>query len=190
MIKNNLGTRQFSIISIGVFLFVILLSANVSALTIKDVKTTPTEVAPGQTARISIEIENNLDDDVENVDVALDFSSQSVPIAPFEGSSETTIEGIDSDDTETVSFSVIVLPEASSGIYKIPVKIKYQVVDSNVTLDKTGTISLVVNSLPKVRVSVEGDLVQGTEKEVTLRVINGGLSDIKLASVQLSQPSS
>ncbi len=169
-------------------LFAIILSMNISALTISDVRTVPSEVAPGQNARISIDIENNLNDDVENVDVLLDFSSVEVPIAPFEGSSEKTIGDINSDDKETASFNVIILPGAKSGIYKIPVKVTYNVVNQNVTLQKNGTISLVVNSQPEVRVSAEGNLVKGVEREIILRVINEGLSDIKLASIQVSQP--
>jgi uncharacterized membrane protein len=185
--RNKSFALTFSLVAV---LLLILIISNISALTISDVRTSPSEVAPGQNARISIDIENNMNDDVENVDVLLDFSSLAIPIAPFEGSSETAIGDINSDDKETASFNVIVLPEAKSGIYKIPVKISYNIVNENATLQKNGTISLVVNSQPKVKISGEGNLVRGIESSITLRIINDGLSDIKLASIQLSQPSS
>lgn len=190
MQKNQRKENRKSILGLFVVvsLFAILLNVNILALTIIDVRTSPSEVAPGQNARISIDVENNLNEDVENVDVLLDFSSLDVPIAPFEGSSETAIGDINSDDKETASFNVIVLPEAKSGIYKIPVKITYNIVDKNVTLQKNGTISLVVNSQPKVKVTVEGNLIKGVESDITIRIINDGLSDIKLAGIQLSQP--
>src|SRR3990172_5269880 len=163
----------------------LLLISNISALTIKTVDVSPSEVAPGETAKISITVDNNLEDDLENINVALDFSSATVPLAPFQDSSETTIETLDSGDDEKVIFNVIVLPEAASGVYKIPVKMNYNIVNDNKTYEKIGTISVVVNSPSQLRISVEGNLIKGAESEIVIRVINDGLSDVKLASISL-----
>ena len=50
----------------------------VSAITISSVSTTPSEVAPGGTATVRIVIENNLDKDVENLNVEIDFFSSNL----------------------------------------------------------------------------------------------------------------
>src|SRR3989304_9317305 len=109
----------------GLFSLFLMVSL-VSAVTIKSAVTSPSEIAPGEIAKITIEIENIFNSDVENVNIALDLSG-AVPIAPYQGSSEESIDEIKEGDEEKFSFSIIALPEASPGIYKIPVKITYEI---------------------------------------------------------------
>lgn len=173
-------------------LILLLLVANlfvISALTIKSVASTPEQVAPGESASISIEIENNFNEDVENVNIFLDFSSAGTPIAPHLGSAEDTIDLIEESEEKKISFGIIVLPEAVAGVYKIPVRMEYYLASNSTNLlEKESVISVVVNSLPEIRTSVEGSLVRGMENIVTLRIINDGLSDVKFASVQIEKP--
>ncbi len=185
--KRNLKIVLVILITLFFVLTLILSLTIVSALTITDVKTNPEQIEPGKTADISIEIENNLNEDIENVNIVLDLTGN-VPIAPYQGSSEETIEKIKRGDDEKITFSIIVLPEASPGVYKIPVKINYLL--NNTLQQKTGTISVIVDSSPKIRFSVEGYLIKGQEGTVDIRIINEGLSDIKLVSIQASQLSS
>ena len=120
MAKRN----NFVFMIVLIFLLIANLSV-VSPLTIKNVASNPEQIAPGESAKISIEIENNFNEDVENVNIFLDFSSASIPIAPFQGSAEETIESIAEGDEEKISFGIIVLPEAVAGIYKIPLRMEY-----------------------------------------------------------------
>ena len=169
---------------VGLFSIFLMVSL-VSAITIKSAVTSPSEVAPGEIAKISIEIENILSEDVQNVNVALDLSG-AVPIAPYQGSSEESIDEIQEGDEEKFSFSVIVLPEAVSGIYKVPVKISYEI--NNTRETKNGTIGIIINSPPQIRISVEGYLIKGQEGSFEVRIVNDGLSDLKFVSVQITQP--
>ena len=65
MEKNQRKENRKSVLVLVfmITLFAILVSVNLLALTISDVRTSPSEVAPGQNARISIDIENNLNKD-------------------------------------------------------------------------------------------------------------------------------
>jgi len=160
---------------------------NVSALNINNVVSDPKEIAPGESAKIIFDLENNLGQDVENVNVLLDFSSAEIPIAPYQDSAEDGVDELNDGDEEKFTFNIIALPNAISGIYKIPVKISY--VDSNNTpVEKDSTISIIVNSPPKIRVSSEGSLIKGKESVVILRIVNDGLTNAKFASVQFLQP--
>src|SRR3972149_6535337 len=184
LMNREFTLKGFSLIFIGLFLVISLFSL-ASAVTIKSAVTSPSEIAPGEIAKITIEIENTLDSDVENVNVALDLSG-TVPIAPYQGSSEESIDEIQEGDEEKFSFSVIVLPEAVPGIYKVPVKISYEI--NNTRETKNGTIGIIINSPPQIRISVEGYLIKGQEGSFEVRIVNDGLSDLKFVSVQITQP--
>ena len=158
----------------------------VSAISISSISSSPEQIAPGQTATISLEIENNLNDDAENIQIALDFLSNNIPIAPHLSSSEQTIEEIKEDKEEFLEFDIIVLPEAKSGVYKIPVKISYEI--NNKRDEKTGLISILVNAEPKITISAESALIKGEESQVIIRIINDGLTDVKFISVEAINP--
>ena len=63
-----------------------------SALTISSVESMPGEINPGEKVTLSLTIENNLDQDVENVVVSLDLKD--VPFAPYHSSNEVSFEKI------------------------------------------------------------------------------------------------
>jgi len=187
LLMNETKVKSFKLftLSVGIILLIFLSISVISAITIKNVVTSPSEVEPGETAKITIEIENILNDDATNVNVALDLSG-TIPIAPYQGSTEESIDEINEGDKEKFTFSIIILPEAAPGIYKIPVKINYEINGTRET--KNGTIGIIVNSPPQIRVSVEGYLIKGKEGKVEIKIVNDGLSDIKFVSIQATQP--
>src|SRR3989344_4116682 len=85
------------------------------------------------------------------------------------------------DDEETVRFDLVVLPDASPQIYKIPIKISY-----NDTI-KTSLISLEVTAIAKLDLILEeSELVKVNDKgTVTLKFVNSGLTQIKFLKVTL-----
>ncbi len=164
-----------------VFLF--LLVGNlfmVSSISITDVSSSPQEVAPGQIVDIILEIENILDDYVYNLNVKLDLSGEDVPFAPYQSSSEKFLEELEDGDEETFKFKLIALPETDTGIYKIPVEISYKDEEENVST-KYELISLIVNSKPELKVSLEDStvLIKGKENVFSVKIVNFGLADVK-----------
>ncbi len=159
----------------------------ISALSIKDVESSPQEIIPGETATISIEIENTLGEDVTNMNVKLDLSGENTPFAPYQSSSEKYLEELDDGDEETFRFKLIALPEAESGIYKIPVKITYYLDENETEQSKEGLISLIVNSDVELKVFF-GDsmLIRGKENTFSIKIVNSGLSDIKFTYLTVS----
>ncbi len=146
----------------------------ISAVSIIDVSSSPEEVAPGEIVEVSIEIENIFEDPIENINVKLDL--ENTPFAPYQSSSEKFLDELDDGDKEDFKFKLIALPETSSGIYKIPVEISY---GENET--KYELISLIVNSKPELKVSLEDSivLIKGQENTVSIKIVNSGLSDVK-----------
>lgn len=175
--------KQVILISLVVFILMIISSLNLaSALTISSVDTTPYQIKPGEDAEVRIVIENDGDRDIEDVSVKLDLVN--VPFAPFDSSSEKTIDEIEEDDKQTFRFRVIALNTADSGIYKIPIEITYK--EDNEMKTRAGLISLTINDVPELDVQVEeGLFLKGKQNEVTLRIINKGLSDAEFLEVEL-----
>ncbi|MBA7647727.1 hypothetical protein ES703_55506 [subsurface metagenome] len=173
-------------------IFLFLLVGNlfmVSAVSIVDVSSSPEEVAPGQIVEISIEIENVFDYDVTNLNIRLDLIESS--FAPYQSSSEKFIDKLDDGDEETFKFKLITLPETSTGIYRIPVEIRYEYKNENSTLNsstKDELISITVNSPPELKVStIDSILVRGKENDFSIKIINSGLADVKFVYLKMNE---
>lgn len=168
------------IVSTGILVILTMLNL-VSAVSIVDVSSSPEEVAPGQIVEISIEIENVFDYDVTNLNIRLDLIESS--FAPYQSSSEKFIDKLKDGDEEIFKFKLITLPETSTGIYRIPVEIRYEYKNENSTLNsstKDELISITVNSPPELKVStIDSILVRGKENDFSIKIINSGLADVK-----------
>jgi len=163
----------------------------VAAVSITDVSSNPSEVEPGETIKISIDIENNFEYDIINLNIKLDLSGAEVPFAPHQSSSEKFLDELKDGDEEDFKFELITLPETHTGIYKIPVEITYEYEGDNNTIiqgQKSELISVTVNAEPELKVSLDDSvvLIKGKENVFTLKIINSGLSDVKFLYVTVN----
>ncbi len=166
---------------IGIIILISLINLS-SALVIDAVSMTPNVIAPGESAVIKIEIDNNGGEDISDVSVSLNL--EGIPFAPYNSATDYNIDEIDEGDEEDARFEVIALNDAKSGIYKVPVKIVY--FENEVEFTKNSLISITVNSEPVISVIVgDGLLLKGTEKEILVEVTNKGLSDAKFLEIEI-----
>ncbi len=157
-----------------------------SALTISDVSTSPSEVEPGKTTDITIKLENDGNNDLTDVSVSLDLTN--VPsFAPYDSSSEQSFDEILESKSKQAEFKLIALNDAKSGIYKIPVLIKYsEDTTGSLPKTKTGLISIIINSKPTIDIQAsDGLLIKGQEGKINIQIVNKGLSDIKFLEAEL-----
>lgn len=168
----------------GIVLLIGVLSF-ISAVSITSVISTPSEVAPGEIVDLVIKLENTLENDIVNFRIKLDLAN--VPFAPYESSSEKFIDEISEGDKESFKFRLITVSSTPSGVYKIPVIISYK---ENETYEQTETISLIVNSEPEVKILLDDTtgLIKGMKNELSVKIINSGLSDIKFAYLTVNNP--
>ncbi len=175
---------------------ILLLLPNAFALNVKYVEITPTIVEPGNRATINLKIENSREQDLENIIIKLDFSSPDLPISPA-GSSTATIDKLREDDKEDVEFDIIVLPDAKSGIYKIPILIEYEqeetyeingtTVTSLVPKQEQDVISITINSQPTLKATIEEpDFIIGNKAKIKVKIINQGISDVQFLTLGLA----
>jgi len=171
--------KQNTIMVMSAILLLAIVSLT-SAVTVVNVASYPTEVAPGETVNINIEIENIFEYDIFNLNVNLDLAGIDIPFAPYQTSSERFLDELKDGDDESFGFKLIALPSADSGIYKLPIIITYENEDGEVST-KSELISITINSAPELTVSVSSDepLIKGKEGVLSIKIINSGLSDIK-----------
>ena len=162
-----------------VALFVVQLISLASALTISSVSSSPNSVEPGKKVSINIVVENN-DETIENVDVVLKLDN--VPFAP-QTSSESHVDKIKADKSESFEFGLIAGADAEAGVYKIPLTITYQL--NNQTQVKNSVISLEVNAKPALEVNANGFVLKNQKNKVTLQITNKGLAKAKFLEVDL-----
>lgn len=189
---------QTKIIIALVILAIYLLSmlGLASALTISSVSTSPSEVEPGKTVDITIRLENDGNEDIEDVSVSLIFkelikdsfgnvvSVNEVPFAPFDSSSEVSFDEIIEDKSKEAEFGIIALSDTKSGVYKIPLQITYT--ENSNTKTKSSLISITVNSKPIIDVQpADSLLIKGQEGKIDVKIVNKGLSDIKFLEVEI-----
>ncbi len=176
--------KKLTTILILVIILVSLVSLTslTSALIINNVQTSPSQIKPGETARIIITLKNDENKDIE--DVSLQLVLDEVPLAPHDSSNEVTLDEIEEDDEEDFEFKVIALSDAKSGIYKIPIEIKYKL-DEDIK-QRSGLISLTINAVPEIDVQVEdGTLLKGKQNELIVKIVNKGLSDVEFLEIDV-----
>ena len=172
--------RKFKII----FIILLILTISLTEALVIDSVVVSDEINPGKTSKIIISLKSH--EDIEDVSVILNL--ENLPFAPFNSTSEYTINEIREDKTKSAEFEIIALNDASSGIYKIPITIIYfESEDKNKEKKtKNSLISIVVRLKPIIDVNIENDLLlKGKKNEVLVRVTNKGLSNSKFLELEI-----
>jgi len=139
----------------------------------------------GESGRVSVEIENNENFDIEDISLALELSD--LPFTSV-GSSEKDVDDIDEDDEDTVSFTLRASTDIVPGDYNIPYTLTYiNAENSTESFEKTGSFGLRVSAKTDLDFSVETneDAIVGEEGRIIIEIINRGLGEIKSVSIEI-----
>jgi hypothetical protein len=139
----------------------------------------------GESGKISVEIENNENFDIEEISLALELSN--LPFTSV-GSSEKDVDDIDEDDDDRVSFTLRASTDIVPGDYNIPYVLTYTNAENNSEdFEKTGSFGLRVSAKTDLDFALEirENAIVGNEGRISLEVINKGLGEIKSVSVQI-----
>lgn len=183
----KMKTQNKILITIALLFVVQLLALNlVSALTIENLVVSPSEAKPGQSVTISMTLNNNENKDITNVVVIEDISGLPLKLGT---NSQISIDKIKRDDQESVDLGVGILENAKTGIYNVPISVTY--LDSlNKTVQRTSIATISVSSQPVISVEVEDSVVlKGQNSEISIKVVNKGLADVKFLEIQLGENS-
>ena len=152
-------------------------------LSVESVKSNPEFVSPGEDFELSFTLRNNAHSLIRDITVDLGLSDDSIPFAPSGSTSKQQIHQINSNSGRIMRFNLVALPRAEGGIYKIPISLSYTD-ESGESYSKNDIISLKVSSSPDILILVDrSDIKKGVkEGDVLFRIVNRGLTDIRLVS--------
>ena len=180
---------QKIIICLALMIFSIFAMSLASAVIIDSVS--QDKLYPGESGQINVDLKNNLNEDVESVSLALDFS-----LLPFSsvGASEQDVDEIQEDDTERLKFTVKASSDIKPGEYNVPYVLTYRLTSVSAELGnssgivvKKGTIGVTVGARTELNYAASADNpVVGQKGKVTLKIVNRGFGDIKFVSAKIS----
>lgn len=170
--------------SVGIAIIAVFIFMFVSGISSLSVDADYITIFPGEEGEIKIDVENNQNFDIEDVEVYLNL--ENLPFSSI-GSTSKSLDDLDEDDDDSVTFSLKATTDISPGDYNIPYTITYTNSFTEEGGSFEGSFGLRVSSKTELDYTVEtndGALV-GEEGRVSLEIINRGLGEIKSVSVQL-----
>ena len=168
---------KLAIVCFVISVFMFAASVSSAGLIVSDV--TASEIVPGGEALMTIGIENTFDKDIEDVSFSLNFKDLPLSVV---GSSENTIEEIEEDDSEDITFRIRASTTAKPGDYQIPFSLTYK----NSTQTKTGSIGVRIKGTVELSASMTTDIpVIGREDRISVKIINKGFADARYVTVTL-----
>jgi hypothetical protein len=180
-------TKQMKILTCLLAVFILSLSL-VSAMNVQSVSAD--NFQPGSEQGATVKIKNSLGDDAKDVSLSLDTTGLPFSVVKADNS----IDEINSDDSDTVKFTLKASNDAKAGDYQIPYTLYYTInttrypIPSPTTgiIPKTGTITLTIEADSELSYSISAESpVIGSKGKITLNIVNKGLGDAKFVSVKI-----
>lgn len=149
---------------------------------------------PGQQARLSLEISNDFNYDIEDVSLSLIFGSvqqgqinlnQEVILSSV-GSSTDNQDKINEDDSESFGFDIKASNNAVPGTYNIGYILSYKRENTNETIEKTGTIGITIKADPIIELSLDSENnIIGQRGTIKIKIVNKGLADARFVNLKV-----
>jgi len=160
-------------------------------LAVEQFATQPSVTAPGSKTKLTIMLKNYATSLLKDIKVSLDLGKSSdttTPFSPVGSTNEKVVSYIGPQGTVPLEFELLVDPDAVSKSYKIPISIKYS--DSvNKDYNKSNIVTIVVGDDPDISVGIDSATVYtaGSAGEVTVKIVNKGLPDMKFVNVYIAK---
>src|SRR3989344_4930941 len=153
--------------------------------------TEPGVVAPGSKAKLIIVLKNHATSLLKDIKVVLDLGKsgdESTPFSPIGSTNEKVVAYIEPESTKSMEFELIADPDAVSKSYKIPISIKYSDTLGR-NYSKSNILTIIVGCEPNVSVGIDSSTIYsaGAAGEITIKIVNKGLPDMKFVNVKLDK---
>jgi len=166
--------------------FMIDIQTHDAVLEIVSIIPEPKQIAPGGKGKITVLVKNLADSLLKDIKFKLDFSGATIPMVPYQSSSERRIAQLQSNYQKVMVFDVLANPEAPAGLYKVPLNISYNDEKGNSYLIED-VMAVSVGEKPNIRPYIKKSSVLQSKKagKVTLEVANAGTTDIKFLEMEI-----
>lgn len=166
--------------------FLIDIQTHDAVLDITSITSEPEQIAPGETAEINILVKNLADSLLKDIQFKLNFDSASLPLAPYQSSSEKRISQLQTNYQNSLTFQVIADPGAAAGLYKVPLNITYYD-EKGTKYSVSDVLAVTIGEAPLLRAYIKkSDVLQDNKNgKITLEIANAGSSDVKFLELFL-----
>jgi hypothetical protein len=157
-------------------------------LSIKSVSTEPKVLVPGNEGKIKFEVENLGNGDAINIGLKLNFTD-STPIVSYGTTNEIRIPRIAAKDSIITEINVITNPDSASFIYNVPLIMTYSDENGRNYTIGSQSFGVSIGSEPELKAALlDSDVLKKNKKvEITVEIINKGLSDVKFMTATLEK---
>ena len=177
--------------------YTVRVQSHFAIVSVEDVETMPTELIQGKESKLTIKLKNMADSYLDFLKVKLDLvyvrltgaataEYVELPFSPVGSTNEKTVRKVAPGDTVDFEFHLITDPDATPGVYKLPVYVMYaDELKKNYT--SAHITSLYVGSKPELLVLADqsDQIKPGTTQTITLQFVNKDITDIKFLTVSL-----
>lgn len=151
----------------------------------------PEAVAPGSKTKLIISLRNHATSLIKDIKIILDLGKsgdEETPFSPVGSTNEKVISAIEPQALFPLEFNLLADPDAKSKSYKVPLRIEYSDI-LNKNYSKTRTVTLVVGMEPDLSVYIDSTTAYtaGRTGEVSVKIVNKGLTDIKFLNVKMDK---
>ena len=166
--------------------FLVDIGTRDAVLDIVSVTSEPEQIAPGENSEVSILVKNLADSPLTDIKFALNFEDEDLPLAPYQSTSQKMLARLEPEYQKALSFKIIAKPDATPGLYKIPLLIKFSD-ERGVSYNVSDILAVTVGETPKVRTFIKKSTVlqSNTPGTITLGVANAGTTDVKFLEMSL-----
>lgn len=167
-------------------------------LLVQSATSQPEQVRPGQDFDLNINLQNSANSglvrdltltlNLEDVMMQGETNMRQTPFAPQGASNQLSLGRLTANDNEVFTFSLTAYPDASAGLYKIPLLMNY-VTRNGEQVNREVTLTVQLASEPDFLVSVDSTTLNADSEsgEVTFSIVNRGLSEAKFLNVILEE---
>ena len=155
-----------------------------ATLNIKNVKTDPLMISPGEKSRLLVTVENLADSSMKDITITLNLTD--VDIAPSGEIPQQKLRRINAGAISDIIFNIVALPTAEAGIYKLPISIAYTD-ELGKEYSENSMISIEVGAKPDFYVLADSTTITTSQKTgtVSVRIVNKGITGLKYVDVEL-----
>jgi len=164
--------------------FQINIQTHDAVLEIGSISSEPKQIAPGGTGKVTIMIKNLADSLLKDIKFQTSLSGTTIPLAPYQSSSERIIPILESNYQKALTFSFIADPTAVPGLYKIPLNITYNDEMGN-SYAVNDVLAVIIGEEPKINAYIKKSTVLENKKEgkLTLEIANAGMNNVKFVEL-------
>ena len=164
-----------------------------SILSVGSVVTEPDMLPPGGVSTIGIKLENSGSTTLRDISLKLDFDApieaglqEILPFAPSGSTGEKRIRSIEGGETKHVEFDIMTFSDASSGVYRLPIRLMYRG-DSGEMRTRSDSIGLMVGSEPRLSATLDSIDYRPGNTELSFRIVNRGVTDLKFVNARMGR---